>query len=106
MTPEIKALTSQYSAAVGNGHLSAARRLDRIIKSLEKQMPEQKTRHYSVVWAPKDNDTEDHLARVQIIEGYSTFVDIPKIIGITRDLSADDVIVKEARLTGTTRNPQ
>lgn len=69
------------------------------------QEPSMRTRHYSVVWAPDYNETEDHLARVQIIDGYSTFADVQKIIAVGRSITPSQVIVKNATLTGTTRNP-
>lgn len=64
-----------------------------------------RTWHYSVVWAPHYNETEDHLARVQIIDGYSTFSDLQRIIAIPRGLTRDQVVVKSVRLSDVTRDP-
>lgn len=50
-------------------------------------------------------DTERRSAKVQVIEGYSTFGDIPKIIATTQGVKASEVQIVFVDLVGIKEHP-
>lgn len=60
---------------------------------------------YRVSFTVGDDSTR-HQANVQVIEGYSTFGDIPKIVAITRGVDASEVTVQGVCLTAVRSEPQ